>query len=107
MIINWVAAKAQQFLPVHDTGLDELSVNFDFALSAEIMELLYLYGQSNGGMDAGAVADDCINAESGIASGTSTESSEGIVAGARQQVEAAEAAPLSRFALDEHELALA
>lgn len=41
MVINWVATKAQLFLPVEDTELDELSVNFDFALSAEIMELLY------------------------------------------------------------------
>lgn len=41
MIINSVAAKAQQFSPVQDAGLDELSANFDFALSAEIMDLLY------------------------------------------------------------------
>lgn len=41
MIINWLAAKAQQFLPVQDAELDELSVSFDFALSAEIMGLLY------------------------------------------------------------------
>ena len=41
MIIDWVTAKAQQFLPVQDAGLDELSVSFDFALSAEIMALLY------------------------------------------------------------------
>ena len=41
MFINWVAAKAQQFLPVQDAGLDELSINFDFALSAEIMGFLY------------------------------------------------------------------
>ena len=41
MIIDWVTAKAQQFLPVQDAGLDELSVSFDFALSSEIMGLLY------------------------------------------------------------------
>ncbi|MCX7094905.1 MAG: hypothetical protein NTY50_15840 [Methylobacter sp.] len=41
MIINWLATKAQQFLPIQDTGFDELSVSFDFALSAEIMGLLY------------------------------------------------------------------
>ncbi|TAN71036.1 MAG: hypothetical protein EPN17_02465 [Methylobacter sp.] len=41
MIINWLAAKAQQFLPEQDDGLDELSVSFDFALSAEIIAVLY------------------------------------------------------------------
>jgi len=66
MIINWLAAKAQQFLPVQDAGLDEheLSISFDFTLSAEIMAL-----QS-----------------------------------ASQQ---ARATTTTRFALDEHELALA
>ena len=51
MIINWVATKAQQFLPVQDAGLDELNVSFDFALSAEIMDLLY--AQNDDCMDAG------------------------------------------------------
>ena len=43
MIINWLAAVAQQFLPVEDAGLDEheLSISFDFALSGEFMDLLY------------------------------------------------------------------
>jgi hypothetical protein len=43
MTINWLAAVAQQFLPVEDAGLDEheLSISFDFAPSAEIMDLLY------------------------------------------------------------------
>lgn len=43
MIINWLAAVAQQFFPVEDAGLDEheLSISFDFALNAEIMDLLY------------------------------------------------------------------
>lgn len=41
MIINWLATKAQQFLPVQDAGLDELSVSFDFALSSEIIALLH------------------------------------------------------------------
>lgn len=107
MIINWVAAKAQQFLPVQDAEIDELSVDFDFALSAEIMDLLYLYGQSNDGMEAGEVADDCMNAESGIAFGVESESSEEAVADENQQVEAVEVAVMSIFALDEHELALA
>jgi hypothetical protein len=66
MIINWLAAKAQQFLPAQDLGLDEheLSIGFDFALSAEMMDFQY----------------------------------------AGQQARAAAA---TRFALDEHELALA
>ena len=38
---NWVTAKTRQDLPAYDTELDELSVNFDFALSAEILDLLY------------------------------------------------------------------
>ncbi len=73
MIINWLAAKAQQFLPVQDAGLDEheLSISFDFAMSAEIMDLLY--------------AKDA----------------------ASQQAKAAHLAATTRFALDEHELALA
>lgn len=41
MIINWIAVKAQQFLSAQDEGLDELSIGFDFALSAEIADLLY------------------------------------------------------------------
>lgn len=66
MIINWLAEKAQQFLPTQDTGLDEheLSLSFDFVISAEIMDLQY----------------------------------------ASQQARATAA---TRFALDEHELALA
>jgi hypothetical protein len=41
MAINWIETKAQQFLPVQDAELDELSISFDFALSAEIIDLLY------------------------------------------------------------------
>ncbi|MDP3875831.1 MAG: hypothetical protein Q8Q50_02510 [Methylobacter sp.] len=41
MIINWIAAKALPYLSMDDAELDELSVNFDFALSAEIMAMLY------------------------------------------------------------------
>lgn len=55
MIINWVAAKAQQFLPEQDAGLDELNVSFDFALSPEIMELLY--AQDEACTDAGQQAE--------------------------------------------------
>jgi hypothetical protein len=41
MIINWFATKAQQLFLVQDTEPDELSEDFDFALSAEMMALLY------------------------------------------------------------------
>ncbi len=79
MIINWVAAKAQQLLPAQNAGLDELS--FDFALSAEVMDLLY--AKNDGCMAPGAVAE------------------------AGQQDEAANMNGIIRVALDEHELALA
>jgi hypothetical protein len=46
MIINWVTSKAQQFLPEQDAELDELNVSFDFALSPEIMELLYAQNEA-------------------------------------------------------------
>jgi hypothetical protein len=77
MIINWVTAKARQFLPGQDAGLDELNVSFDFALSPEIMDLLY------------AQNDDCMDAA---------------VAEAGQPAE--DAAAITQFELDEHELAL-
>jgi hypothetical protein len=77
MIINWVTAKAQQFLPGQDAELDELNVSFDFALSPEIMDLLY------------AQNDDCMDAA---------------VAEAGQPAE--DAAAITQFGLDEHELAL-
>lgn len=41
MIINWLAAKALPYLTRDDAELDEFSVDFDFALSAEIMAMLY------------------------------------------------------------------
>ena len=44
MIINWLAIKAQQLLAVDDASADEFS--FDFALSAEIAELLYAHHQT-------------------------------------------------------------
>lgn len=46
MIINWVAEKMRHFLLVQDAGLDELGVDFDFALGAEIMGLLYAQNQA-------------------------------------------------------------
>ncbi len=58
MIINWLAAKAQQFLPVQDAAVDELSVSFDFALSAEIAGLLYAQNQ---GWPIEAVDDNAIS----------------------------------------------
>lgn len=91
MIINWVATKAQQFLPVQDAGLDELNLSFDFALSPEIMNLLY--AQNDAGMDAGdrapTVGDSRAVAEEG------------------QQAEDVNPTAIVQFALDEHELALA
>jgi hypothetical protein len=57
MIINWVTAKAQQFLPEQDAGLDELNVSFDFALSPEIMELLYAQNEACADADQQAEAD--------------------------------------------------
>ncbi|MGR9014698.1 MAG: hypothetical protein ACU83U_13755 [Gammaproteobacteria bacterium] len=58
MIINWFATKAQKLLPLKDADLDELSLNFDFALSAEITGLLY------------AKNDDCIDEKDRLTQGT-------------------------------------
>lgn len=80
MIINWLAEKTQQFLAIQDTNLDELSVNFDFALSAEIMGLLYV--QNGGSLDAEAITETALQDE-------------------------ANSVALPQFTLDEHELALA
>jgi hypothetical protein len=41
MIINWLTTQAQQFLAARNVELDELNVGFDFALSPEMMNLLY------------------------------------------------------------------
>ncbi|MFU8788009.1 MAG: hypothetical protein ACNA7G_03210 [Methylobacter sp.] len=41
MIINWLSAKALPYLMIDDAEPDELSVDFDFALSTEIMAMLY------------------------------------------------------------------
>ncbi len=92
MIINWVAAKAQQFLPVQDTGLDEFNSSFDFALSPEIMNLLYA---QNDDLDAGA-----------------TTPRMGEVEQRREQLftagqQAEDVIAIAQLALDEHELALA
>ena len=81
MIIDWVTTKAQQFLPEQDAGLDELNVSFDFALSPEIMDLLY--AQNDDCMDAGAVAE------------------------ADQPTEDLNTTAITHFELDEYELALA
>ncbi|PPK74081.1 hypothetical protein B0F87_11111 [Methylobacter tundripaludum] len=91
MIINWVATKAQQFLPVQDAGLDELNLSFDFALSPEIMNLLY------------AQNDACINA----GDRAQTLGDSGAVAEEDQQAEGVNPTAIVQFALDEHELALA
>lgn len=98
MIINWVSEKAQQFISAQDTGLDELSVNFDFALSAEIIGLLY--AQNNGFMNAeGTLSED---GKDRIAPETAIESN----AEATLQDEVNDVS-LPQFVLDEHELALA
>ncbi|MDI1229887.1 MAG: hypothetical protein PSU93_01910 [Methylobacter sp.] len=109
MIINWVAAKAQQLLPVQDTELDEFSANFDVALSVEIRR--FLYTQNDVCTDAGgttpwmkeveqrmeqlprAIADDFIKQRSGMPR-------------APQQAEIANVTTIAEPALDEHELAL-
>lgn len=91
MIINWVATKAQRFLAVQDAGLDEPNVGFDFALSPEMMNLLY--AQNDACMDAG--------------DRTPTLGDSGAVAEAGQQTEDLNAATITQFVLDEHELALA
>jgi len=78
MIINWLVSKAQQFLAVSDTEFDELNVSFDFALSPEIMSLLY------------AQNDDCMEE-----------------AKTDQQSEDLNPIVIRQFGLDEHELALA
>lgn len=85
MIIDWVAVKMQHFLPVQNAGLDELSVSFDFALSPEMMDLLH------------ALNDDL------YAGGRVTQ---GAVAEAGQQDQAANMITIMQLALDEHELAL-
>ncbi len=81
MIINWVATKAQQFLAENDADFDELNINFDFALSPEIISLLYAQNDSN------------------LNTGDRAQHEE-----ADQQTEEINT---PAFALDEHELALA
>lgn len=101
MIINWVAEKAQQFISAQDPELDELSINFDFALSAEIIGLLY--AQNNDFMNAeGTLPKD---GKDRIAPETAIESNAGAVAEAALQDEVNDVI-LLQFVLDEHELAL-
>ncbi|TAK60687.1 hypothetical protein [Methylobacter sp.] len=102
MIINWVAEKAQQFISAQDAELDELSINFDFALSAEIIGLLY--AQNNGFMNAEDAPPK--DGKDGIAPQTAIESNAGAVAEAALQDEVNDVT-LPQFVLDEHELALA
>ncbi len=86
MIINWVATKAQLFLPEQD---DEFNVGFDFALSSEIMNLLYTQN------------DHCMEARDRAAM-------QGAIAEFGQQDAVdANATFITEFVLDEHELALA
>ena len=81
MIIDWVAAKMQYFLPEQNAGIDEFS--FDFALSPEMMGLLH--AQNEDGTDTAAQEAD---AEAG-------------------QQDQTDMIAIMQFALDEHELALA
>ncbi|WP_432742564.1 hypothetical protein ABXJ76_17970 [Methylobacter sp. G7] len=129
MIINWVAAKAQQLLPAQDTGLDECSANFDVALSVEIRR--FLYTQNDDCTDAGgramqgAIADDCTDAGGTTPWMEEVEqrreqlprAMQGAIADdfikqrsgmprAPQQAEIANVTTLAQPALDEHELAL-
>jgi hypothetical protein len=101
MIINWVAAKTQQFLPVHDAEPDELSVNFDFALSAEMLGLLH--AQNDDCMDAGGTTPRMRELASRMEQ--QSRASQEAIADAGDQ--AANATTATRFTLDEHELALA
>jgi hypothetical protein len=84
MIIEWMAGKARLFLPEQD---EEFNVGFDFALSPEIMRLLY------------AQNDDCMATELKGAVQTIAEP-------AQQETEDRDAF-IAQFELDEHELALA
>jgi len=85
MIINWMASKTQLFLPEQD---DEFYLGLDFALSPEIMGLLY------------AQNDDCTDAEEkGV-------TQHAIAEPVQQETEYADAF-IAQFELDEHELALA
>ncbi len=111
MMINWAVAKVQQFLPIVDAGLDELSVSFDFALSAEVMDLLYT---KNDGCMAATVPDSlaaCPPSMEVRSEGTTPWMEDDLDAGGRaKQGAVAEAAnTISRMqgALDEHERALA
>ena len=81
MIIDWVAAKVQYFLPEQNAGIDEFS--FDFALSPEIMDLLH--AQNEDGSDTTVREAD---------------------AKAEQQ-DQTDMIAIMQFALDEYEMALA
>lgn len=110
MIINWVATKAQQFLAVQDAGLDELNGSFDFALSPEIMNLLY--AQNAGSIEgrSGSTTPRIGEVESRLeqrARAPKVGDAAGAVAEAGQQAEDVTATAITQFALDEHELALA
>ncbi|MDO9168287.1 MAG: hypothetical protein Q7U18_04220 [Methylobacter sp.] len=94
MIINWVAAKAQQLLLAQDTEIDEFSANFDVALSVEIRR--FLYTQNDGCTDAGGTTP-WIEA---------VEQRREQLPRAPQQAEIANVTTLAQPALDEHELAL-
>ncbi|MGZ4971018.1 MAG: hypothetical protein ACXV8O_17140 [Methylobacter sp.] len=82
MIIDWMASKTQLFFPEQD---DEFYLGLDFALSPEIMNLLY------------AQNDDCVDAAT----------QQLIAEPAQQEAEEDADAFIAQFELDEYELALA
>lgn len=41
MMTDWLAAVTERLLPARNAEPDELSIDFDFALSAEMMDWLY------------------------------------------------------------------
>ncbi len=107
MMINWAVAKVQQFLPIVDAGLDELSVSFDFALSAEVMDLLYA---KNDGCMAATVPDSLAACPPSMeVRSEDTDPMDGGGGRAKQGAVAEAANTISRMqgALDEHERALA
>lgn len=103
MIINWITTKTQQFLPAQTDETDELSVYFDFALSAEMLGLLY--GQDHACIDAEATTPGMRQVESSLRhqSGATQDA----VAEAGQQIKSAKVLANPYIALDEYELALA
>lgn len=99
MIIDWVAAKVQYFLPGQNAGLDELSTFFDFALSPEMTDLLY--AQNDGRMDAKGTRPWLEGIESKLDQ-RSMATQEAVA----EEEQADQPANIPPFSLDEYEQAL-